>query len=190
MNLSQVKHVALGAVLLAALILALFAASAQSTQAATANLVVNGSFEKDVNGNNIPDGWLPFFLDPGDKRVCNQSKAGACSFRLAGDSGVKYIWQQIAQGGLASDDFNLSAWMKGKDIVNGGGVARVMVEFIHTAGGSNFNYVTLTASMPWTFFTQPVLPTANYDAIVVTVRLDDITSGKVWFDKVKLVPAP
>jgi len=107
---------------LAALILAVFAASAQSTRAATANLVVNGSFEKDTNGDGVPNGWIGFFLDPGDKRVCNQSKAGACSFKLVGDGSYKYIKQQIAHNGTSFDDFTLSGWMKGKDIVTGGGL--------------------------------------------------------------------
>jgi len=174
---------------LAALILAVFSASAQSTRAATANLVVNGSFEKDTNGDGVPNGWIGFFLDPGDKRVCNQSKAGACSFKLVGDGSYKYIKQQIAHNGTSFDDFTLSGWMKGKDIVTGGGTARVMVEFTHTAGGSNINYLTLIASTPWTFFTQTVVPTAAYDGIVVYVQMD-IASGKVWYDKVSLVLQP
>ncbi|HLE73111.1 MAG TPA: hypothetical protein VI688_02590, partial [Anaerolineales bacterium] len=47
----------LGLLVLAAIILAIFTASAQSTLAATANLVKNGSFEKDTNGDGIPNSW-------------------------------------------------------------------------------------------------------------------------------------
>ena len=68
----------LRALLLAAIAVALFAGSAV---AAGGNLVKNGSFEKDSNGDGIPNSWVGANLTPADKRVCNQSYAGTCSFK-------------------------------------------------------------------------------------------------------------
>ena len=183
---------ALSVLLLTALILSLFAASAQSTQAATANLVKNGSFEKDTNGDGVPNSWTRFFpATATDKRVCNQSHAGACSLRLVGDLDTKDFRQEIPVNGLANDEYILSVWTKKKDLVLGGGQARLSIQFHHTDGSSNFTVILILAgSATWTLsqYSQ-AHSTENFDSITVFVHIS-ADSGKVWFDKVKLVEVP
>src|SRR3972149_4301150 len=101
-----------GTLLLAAFAVALIAGSAL---AASTNLVKNGSFEKDGNGDGIPNDWNGVNLTLADKRVCNQSKAGSCSFKAVGDGTTKYLYQVIAVSGGSGNEFNLSAWTKGKN---------------------------------------------------------------------------
>src|SRR3990172_12470257 len=82
----------LWAFVLAAFAVALLAGSAL---AASGNLVKNGSFEKDSNGDGIPNAWSGSALTPGDKRVCNQSQAGACSFKMVAAS--PYAFKNLNQ---------------------------------------------------------------------------------------------
>jgi hypothetical protein len=174
-------------VLLTAFAIAILAGSAL---AATGNLVKNGSFEKDSNGDGIPNKWVPGTLAPTDKRVCNQSSAGSCSFRMVGDGSGKQLSQVIDVSGDASDEFTLSAWTRGKTIVLGAGAARVYVQFNHTGGGSNNNIVDIPAgTTTWTLRQLPAQATADFDSIYVSVYLG-ADSGKMWVDQVKLVPAP
>jgi hypothetical protein len=188
------KHVprrALAALLLAAVAVAIFAGS---TLAATTNLVKNGSFEKDTNGDGLPNNWVyGQNIAPGDKRVCNQSYAGACSFKMIGDANYKWLYQNILIAGLAGDEFSLSAWTKGKSIVYGiSGVTRLALEFIHTGGGSStyFGYISAAGNTPWTL--RQLLGAeaiADFDSITVYLEVQ-ADSGKIWFDKLKLVPSP
>jgi hypothetical protein len=178
---------------LAALLLATFGVAilAASALAASGNLVKNGSFEKDSNGDGIPNSWNPGGLTPADKRVCNQSYAGMCSFKMIADGGNKTFYTQIAVSGLAGDEFNLSAWTKGKNIVYGAGVTQVVVLFYHTGGGSSESLFDIPeGNSPWTLRQfSGATAAADYNTIVITLRVT-AGSGKMWLDKVKLVPAP
>ena len=192
MKISNSHRVALSLLLLAALGMAVLAGSAM---AAGGNLVKNGSFEKDSNGDGLPNGWVyGQNIAPGDKRVCNQSHSGACSFKMIGDANYKWIYQDIATSGLQDDIFDFTAWVKGKEIVYGsGGVIRLAVEFHHTGGGSNVaqgDDISSAGTTPWTLHTLSGAPASeDFDSITVYLAFQ-ADSGKLWFDKVKLVPAP
>ena len=191
MKISNSHRVALSLLLLAALGMAVLAGSAM---AAGGNLVKNGSFEKDSNGDGLPNGWVyGQNIAPGDKRVCNQSHSGACSFKMIGDANYKWIYQDIATSGLQDDIFDFTAWVKGKEIVYGsGGVIRLAVEFHHTGGGSNVaqgDDISSAGTTPWTLHTLSGAPASeDFDSITVYLAFQ-ADSGKLWFDKVKLVPA-
>jgi len=187
---SAERRATLSFLVLAVLVLAVFVGSAL---AASTNLVKNGSFEKDSDHDGIPNSWTGSSLTLADKRVCNQSKAGACSFRFVGASDHKSLGQVISVGGLAGADFNFSFWAKGKNL-NYADTARVYLEIHHVDGTSDYyTYNTAGATTPWTLYQQlGVEATKDFDYI----RIDLIylhtapDTGKVWFDKVKLVPVP
>ncbi|HLE73112.1 MAG TPA: hypothetical protein VI688_02595 [Anaerolineales bacterium] len=184
MNPAQVKHTAFGALLAAALALAIFAGPGL---AATANLVKNGSFEKDTNGDGIPNSWDPVGLSPADKRVCNQSYAGTCSLRMIEDGIYKYLTQNIAVSGGPAENYTLTIWAKGKAIVEGSGHAYIYLIIDHVDGSDNFDFVTLNpGTTPWTKYAIHLASTETYEAIRVSTTFD-LDSGKAWFDKVKLV---
>ena len=181
------------ALLLVAIALAVAAGSAL---AASSNLVKNGSFEKDTNGDGFPNKWVGLNLTAGDKRVCNQSAAGQCSFKMVGngiaDGPTKYFLQIVAVSGLDGDEFSLSFWTKGKEIVLGsGGFATVFVQFNWVGGGNNSHYFNIPAgTSAWTLRNIPAAQAlADYSSISVSFELD-ADSGKLWVDKVELVPVP
>ena len=176
------------ALLLTALILALFAGSAL---AASTNLVKNGSFEKDTNGDGIPNNWNGVNMTLVDKRVCNQSKAGSCSFKMKADGNYKHLIQFASYGGPAGDTFTFSAWIKVKDLVLGAGDARLVVGFGHTDGSVNEETIGLPAgTQGWTLYSIPATADENYNEITAFIISEQATSGKLWIDKFSLVPVP
>ena len=176
---SQPRRSILPGLLLVALALAVIASGAL---AAGGNLVKNGSFEKDGNGDGIPNSWVGANLTPADKRVCNQSYAGSCSFKFVFDGNSKSIEQNISISGNSGDAYNLVFWMKGKAIT-GPGVVRIDLGF--SSGLAGYTY-TLDGNSPWTKYSLPVQAPANYTSIYILIRGSE-DSGKAWFDKVKLV---
>ena len=139
-----------------ALLLVAIALAVAAGSALAAALVKNGSFEKDTNGDGFPNKWAGLNLTAGDKRVCNQSAAGQCSFKMVGngiaDGPTKYFLQIVAVSGLDGDEFSLSFWTKGKEIVLGsGGFATVFVQFNWVGGGNNSHYFNTPAgTSAWT----------------------------------------
>src|SRR3990172_4968338 len=153
----------LWAFVLAAFAVALLAGSAL---AASGNLVKNGSFEKDSNGDGIPNLWDVNSLTSTDKRVCNQSYIGSCSFRIVADGTVKTLKQTAFGAGLLGDQFTISAWTKGKDIINGGGAAQVVVQIDHTGGGTSFETLDLPeGNSAWTHSEATVTAAADYSIV-------------------------
>lgn len=179
-----------------ALLLVAIALAVAAGSALAAALVKNGSFEKDTNGDGFPNKWAGLNLTAGDKRVCNQSAAGQCSFKMVGngiaDGPTKYFLQIVAVSGLDGDEFSLSFWTKGKEIVLGsGGFATVFVQFNWVGGGNNSHYFNIPAgTSAWTLRNIPAAQAlADYSSISVSFELD-ADSGKLWVDKVELVPVP
>jgi len=173
----------------AVFILAVFASSAL---AATTNLVKNGSFEKDSEGGGIPNHWgFPDNLQITDKRVCNQSKSGSCSFLIVGDGLTKGLSQRISVSGFEGDEVYVTAWAKGKYFRLDGGTGRLRVLFNHTDGSSNVEFVHVPyGTFPWSFLQGTAVAGENYDSIDIGVYSYNADGGKVWFDKVKLVEVP
>jgi len=186
----QAGRALLPAGLLAALALAILVGSAL----AATNLVANGSFEKDTNGDGIPNKWAGISLTAADKRVCNQSYAGACSFKMVGDGNSKALYQIILISGVSGDQFNLVVWTKGKDIDYGGGNIGWGMYFHNPEDGLWYLGGGLgnsdDGSSPWTLSSLYVSATApTFDAIKVQLFFK-ADSGKAWFDKVKLLAVP
>ena len=179
---STSSRIALAAVLLAVLALAVLAGSALA-----ANLVKNGSFEKDSDGDGIPNGWSTNALSAADKQVCNQSYAGDCSFKMAGPGSSKRIWQTISSSGGAGDTYTFTIWLKTKDVVQGGGTTELFLEIHQVDGGGDLETLAIAGGTAgWQKFTLELTSSELYDS--VKVRVDFFPdSGKAWFDKVKLV---
>lgn len=183
------RHI-LGVLLLAALALVVFAADIQGALAqvgiqANFNFITNGSFE---SGPALPNGWLAGALGAGDKRVCNQSYAGACSFKMVGDSTYNYISQAIPLTNTdAGNEFKLKVWTKGKSLALGGGEATIYVQFYN--GGIAGNYAAISipsGTSGWTLRQVSATAGADYDTVYIFPVLN-ANSGKAWFDKLSLV---
>jgi hypothetical protein len=172
--------------LFAALLLAAFAVAVLAGSALAASLVKNGSFEKDSNGDGMPNGWTGSSLTSKDKRVCNQSYAGACSFKIVGDGTSKYIYQLVSlPGGTQGTNFRLTVWAKGGDFIYGTVFIQMIIS--HTDGDSLDNYyVNIANGTPWTKYTINENATEDFQSVNV-VLVSNGDSGRAWFDKVKLV---
>jgi hypothetical protein len=155
--------------------------------ALAANLLANGGFEQ-----NLSNGWGAIDLTSADKRVCNQSYAGDCSFKLVGDGTAKTLRQTLTVSGDLGDKFTLSAWTKGKALELGTGAVSVRVQISHVGDGSNEQtFVLPPGSSQWTKRKVTVTAGAAYDQIIITIHTQtNVTSGKAWFDQVKLAPKP
>jgi len=172
---------------LASLLLAAVAVAVLAGSALAANIVSNASFEKDGDGDGIPNGWSTNALSAADKRVCNQSYAGSCSFKMVGPGAEKRIWQTNFIGGGAGDAYTWTIWVKTKDVVLGGGTATLFLEIHQFDGGGDLETLDIAAGTAgWQKYTLELTSTEVYD--FVKVRVDFFPdSGKAWFDKVKLV---
>lgn len=169
-----------------ALALALVAGSAT----AASNLVLNASFEQDSDSNGIPDSWGGNHLTPADKRVCNQSYAGACSFKMVGDGTIKYFYQQIPVTGGAGDSYKFTFWIKGKAIPSGGDLSIFL--FISDTDGSIevFLQVVPRGDTAWKKYVLNATSAEPYDFSFVGIREIGGPSGKLWVDTMKLVRLP
>lgn len=146
--------------------------------------VKNKSFEKDTNGDGIPNGWYRSGAVVG-MRVCNQSYAGACSYRFGG-GGDSYLNQQtLYSSGPAGIVATLTAWTKGKD-VNIGTYAYVLLLFNHSDGSSNFcPFYIPGGTTPWTMRSTPCTADEAFDSMTIVLNTN-LNSGKIWVDKVSL----
>jgi hypothetical protein len=148
--------------------------------------VRNKFFEKDSNGDGIPNAWVPTEPNPGDKRGCNQSHSGSCSFKMVGNGTNSFLYREtLFSFGPAGVTATFSAWIRGKELI-GAGASEVYMVFNHEDGSSNEGYITLTGgSSPWTFREESVVATELFVSMTVGLFTNE-DSGKVWFDKVKL----
>jgi hypothetical protein len=138
-----------------------------------ASAVKNGSFEKDSNGDGIPNNWGGYSLSPSDKRVCNQSYAGDCSFKMVGEGGTsdKLVFQGLDVAGVAGDTFTLKMWVKTKDLVSGAGFATIYLVLYQTDGGYDQAAVNIEeGTMGWTLYTFDLAATETYDGGIVQVE--------------------
>jgi len=176
---------AVAAVLLA---LTLFVGSAL---AGSGNLIKNGSFEKDNDGNGIPNNWVGNGVALTDKRVCNQSHAGECSFKIVGDGTSKALYQDITRIGGIGDSYQLTFWLRGKNIPAGGDL---IIEFyiFHGDGVSEdvVQQVVPSGTTAWQKYVLNLTATESYGLLSVDIFDQSGPSGKAWFDSVKVVPSP
>ena len=186
---SQPRRSILPGLLLVALALAVIASGAL---AAGGNLVKNGSFEKDSNGDGLPNGWVyGQNIAPGDKRVCNQGHSGACSFKIVGDGTSKALYQDITRIGAIGDSYQLTFWLRGKNIPDGGDL---IIEFyiFHGDGVSEdvVQQVVPSGTTAWQKYVLNLTATESYGLLSVDIFDQSGPSGKAWFDSVKVVPSP
>jgi len=182
----RLSRATLTVLMLGALILAVLAGSAF---AAGGNLVANGSFEKDSNGDGMPNNWADNGSSgPIPRRNCKQSYAGSCSLKFAFDDLNKFVEQNIASGGNSYESYKLTFWVKTKQVVAAGGVIRIDLKLL-PSGGYNYIYVP-EGSATWTKYSITLESTADFTSTYIEL-LANPQSGKAWFDKVKLVgPLP
>lgn len=168
------------------LCLALLAGTTLNANAYDLTKVRNKSFEKDKNGDGIPNAWTPKSLSAKSKRVCNQAKRGKCSFKMVADgTGNRLTQVTKSSSGPAGIIATVSGWVKGKDLV-GGAVSSINIVFNLTAGGTESCGDNIAGgTFAWTKVKNSCQATEPFNSMTIVLYTDE-DSGKVWFDKVNL----
>jgi len=147
----------------------------------------NGSFERDADGNGIPNSWYGKLLTGNDKRVCNQAMDGLCSFRMLGNGNRKQLKQTNLAGGAAGEEFNLSGWARSTNANDSGPFAiRMVVNYLDGTKDVfriNFN----TGTHGWEHHELNFITAKPYTRMVIAL-LYGKAGGTVWFDDVHLDP--
>jgi len=117
------------------------------------NLVTNGSFEDDADGNYLPDGWTCAELEPGDGLVDGPAYDGQRSLHVRGAPGrAKAAVQRIPLSGGPGDVFTLAALSSSAGLELGGGPYAAIVRFldgeraeVYTAAFPDFSHTWASA---------------------------------------------
>jgi len=159
------------------------------------NLVDNASFERDNDGNKLPDNWetsgnlsvndeMDQNVNVGDDKVY----VGTYSMKLTGEQGKnKFVKQRINISGDANTRFTLSGWSKQVGANVNGGSYLLQVALNHTDGTvdwSNANDFSKAAS-GWQHVAVEVKPTKAFDSIDVYYYYYNQT-GTAWFDAMRM----
>jgi hypothetical protein len=159
--------------------------------ALAANLVANSSFEKDSNGDGIPNNWVGHLLTPSDKRVCNQSYVGSCSFKLVGDGTAKSLYQGIPVTGGTGESYKFTFWIKAKYVSSGGDLA-IHFELLHSGGldADIVEQVVPSGNTAWRKYVLNLTSTESYTQLYAYILAESGSGGVLWVDKVKVVHDP
>jgi len=144
------------------------------------NLLQNGSFEVDSDGDGIPDSWTASNLK-GDGRVCETAAEGACSVHLAGH-GSNQIKQKVNLTGEAGESHTLTLWAMGSNLGGSGHSYRVQVIVTHNDGTQEIYEIAIPAgTSPWTQYTLSFITQGSYKQILVQV-VGGKATGEIWLD--------
>ena len=153
------------------------------------NLINNSSFERDSNGDSIPDNWTTSSnLSANDGMDTTEVYVANNSFKITGESlKDKYIKQRINISGDSTTKLTLSGWSKqsGADPNGGNYLLQVAINYTDgTTDWSNANDFSKTAN-DWQHVAAEVNPTQAFDSIDVYYYYYNQT-GTAWFDAMRL----
>ncbi|HEX2619870.1 MAG TPA: S8 family serine peptidase, partial [Phototrophicaceae bacterium] len=155
-------------------------------------LLLNGSFENDVDLDKIPDDWTGKNLT-GDKQKCNKPEKiiafdGACVFHFKGGVGENSKLIQTVDGTdlLFGDILTLGGYYTGSAVVNA--KLKVRVSYVDTSIETGKITVKLTsATGDWAALTGTLDLVLAGDASSIKVMLQNkSTAGKLRFDAMSL----
>lgn len=159
------------------------------------NLVDNSSFERDANGDHIPDGWTTSNnFSSNDKIVQNVNSdddnvyIGQNSFQLTGESGKnKSIKQHINLSGDQNTQLTLSGWSKQSGASTSGGYYALQVAINYTDGTVDWDYANDfdKTRTDWQHVAAEVKPKKAFNSIDVYYYYFNQT-GTAWFDAMRL----
>ncbi len=150
-----------------------------ATMTVKQNLVVNGGFELDANGDNKPDNWN---VKPESIRDTNESRTGFASTKVSGTTSFNYNSQTLLLP--VGKVYTLSLWIKTENV---------------TGAGVRSRYVKSAPTPTQTWQTPAVTGTTDWTQYSVTIDLTGVSSltggrvditwdlgsgGVAWFDDV------
>jgi hypothetical protein len=153
-------------------------------------LLLNRSFETDVDINKVPDLWSagPSWT-LADGRDCTVHKYGLCALKFTGTGPIQTLSFTALRSGLTGDKFKFSVWRRATAVPMGAGFyARVAIYngpaqlILYSIALPVGTYVFTASSLA---FTAP----AAYTKLVVTLEYS-AGSGTAWFDNASLTWTP
>ena len=145
----------------------------------TNNILVNGSFEYDSDGDNNPDDWIiaePVEVDDSEK------VDGAYSAKIESTAVINNINRQYVD--LEPNTiYTLSAWVKTENVTDG--YAQV---YPYDYGGviDTTKWIRVEGTTDWTHFSMQFTTGADPSKARINFRLFNAT-GTAWFDNINLV---
>ena len=151
--------------------------------------LVNGGFEEDADGNQLPDGWYAADLNAEgagsiiwDGEVRHSGKQSA---KLVYDAGGRVAWLQTVAA-EPGKTYELTAFVKA-DIADEAGVAALQLWFLDEMSGPIGKPITIAAHTTKTRWTKDSgQATAPPEARAVQVWCLLLGKGTAWFDDVAL----
>ena len=116
---------------------------------------------------------------------------GSCSIRLSGATNhyAAFYSEVLTSGGLAGETFEVSAYVRGENVV--AGPAAVGVEVLRTNGTKRRYWIGLpkTGSFDWQLFTKQFTTRLPYERIRVGVFFRP-QGGLLWVDNMSFERTP
>jgi hypothetical protein len=150
----------------------------------------NRSFEDGSDGDGIPDDWEGSQLTSRDKRDCDVSYTGNCSFRFRGEGKSKVLMQDIyIDNGEEDDRLTLTVWARGQDVPAGETFSAELVIFYDDGSKERRTLDFDPTKTKWQSATDRGKAKKAYGTLRIRLMYEG-TDGKVWFDNVYLYIEP
>lgn len=150
-------------------------------------LVANGGFQADSDGDGVPDRWTAANLGTNDGRACS---GDPCLVKMRGSGTVKRMTQTVQYAGNAGDSITLRARSRAKDVPAGGGPYRALATIFHGDGSKQSIVLNFSPGKHgFERLNQTVTATEDFTNISVAIEYGR-TGGLVRFDSVSLLLNP
>lgn len=165
------------------------ASAAGAGVASPAELVHNGSFEQNTDGNNVPDGWASKGLPATGGQVCSgEVHTGSCAVKIPLGRTRQLSFTRNIDGN-AGEDITFSLWSNAQSALGGKLSARVTITYWNNRRQSWT--ILIPREMPgWQQSQISLTPTRAYRKINVILRATGAASGDLWLDDASLSVAP
>ena len=143
------------------------------------NLLKNGGFEEDADGDGLPDHWE--IGDSGVQRVTDEKHSGkvsVCQEKGAPDHSFALQWVTLKP----NTPYTLSGWIKTKDVTGGAGAQLYAYKFKGAKGMG-----VQTCAMGTTPWRRYVSTFTTGDGVRGRVNFRIHAAGEAWFDDIRLV---
>jgi glucose/arabinose dehydrogenase len=151
-------------------------------------LIRNGSFENDKNGDGIPNRWT-VSAGLNAKRVCKGTGVtdGTCALRIRNGTGGGKVQQVIAAAALASGTtLDLSVMATGQNIPAG---AKLKLVVVTDAGKAVYNIPLPSGTFATQAFTHTPIVTNGQGKTLKVVIVYPLGAGKLVVDEASVIAA-